>query len=180
MSYDPPVLVAVFDSRMEADLAVGDLQAAGFGDDQIGMVIRGMDATRGGMITDAVGTKDGKGAVVGAASGAVIGGTLGAAAAMLIPGAGPVIAIGLFGAMAGGAIAGTAVGGIIGAMHGLGVSHEEAEYYERMFQQGKAIVAVRSNGHADEATKVLRTHGGYNLQLRRESPVPLEGTLSQP
>lgn len=180
MSLNQPVLVAVFDDRFEAEQAVNDLEAAGLEQDKVGFVLRGSDVSRGGMITDAVGTKDGRGAAFGAAAGAAIGGTLGAAGAMLLPGIGPVVAVGLFGAMFGGAIAGTAVGGILGAMVGLGVSQEEAEYYERMFQQGKAIVAVRANGHAEDAMRIIRLHGGYNMQLRAESPVPTEGILHKP
>jgi hypothetical protein len=180
MALEKPTLVMVFDDRMEAERAVRDLEAAKFEDDQIGFAIRGSDATRGGMITDAVGTKDGRGAVVGAATGAVVGGILGAAATILLPGIGPVVAVGLLGAISGGAIAGTAVGGIIGAMTGLGVSQEEADYYEKCFREGKAIVAVHPDGRLTEAEHILRHHGGYNMQLRENSPVSTEGVFNRP
>ena len=77
-------LIAVFDDRMEAERAVQDLEAANFRGDQLGFVIRGSDATSGGMITDTVGAKDGKGAAAGAITGAVAGGVLAAAAAVLL------------------------------------------------------------------------------------------------
>src|SRR5262245_12062761 len=122
-------LVAIFDDRNEAETAVRDLEQRGFNQDQVGMVISGSEVARGGMITDALGTKDKRGAIAGATAGAVAGGILGAAAAIALPGVGPMIAAGIFTAAFGGAAAGTAVGGILGAMSGLQVSQEEAEYY---------------------------------------------------
>ena len=173
-------LVAVFDDRLEAERAVSDLEAAGFRDDEIGFALRGSDVGRGGMITDEIGTKDASGALSGAVTGGMVGGLLGAAAALLVPGVGPVVAGGILASFFGGAIAGTAVGGILGAMTGLGVSEDEARYYERQFQSGKAIVAVRTVARAAEAGEILQRHGGYNLQNRRQSPVETGGTFSQP
>src|SRR4051812_20877194 len=84
-------LVAAFENRDEAELAVDELHQAGFKDSDIGFAIRGADAVEGGMITDAEGAKDRRGALTGMASGAGLGAVLGAAAALLIPGVGPVI-----------------------------------------------------------------------------------------
>ena len=175
-----PVLVGVFDDRLAAERAVRDLEAAGFNDDAIGFAIRGSEVMRGGMITDATGTKDAKGAVTGALTGGVVGGVLAAAAALMIPGVGPIVAGGVLASFFGGAVAGTAVGGILGAMTGLGVSEEEAQFYERHFHEGKAIVAVKPGARAAEAGEILRRHGGYDLHNRRESPVDTTGTFSQP
>src|SRR5262245_37409325 len=111
MTCDRSTLVMIFDDRLEAERAVRDLETAHFEHDQIGFAIRGEDVAFGGMITDATGTKDGRGAVIGAATGAVVGGIIGAAATFLLPGVGPVLAAGMFGAIFGGAFAGTAVGG---------------------------------------------------------------------
>src|SRR5438067_10162672 len=117
-----PALVGIFDDRLAAEEAVGDLEAAGFENDQIGFVIRGSEVTRGGMITDTVGAKDGRGAVVGAVTGGVVGGVLAAAVTAMLPGVGPVLAAGTLAMFFGYAAAGTAVGGILGAMAGLGIS----------------------------------------------------------
>jgi hypothetical protein len=175
-----PVLVGVYDDRLAAERAVRDLEAAGFHDDSIGFAIRGSEVMRGGMITDASGTKDAKGAVAGAVTGGVVGGVLAAAAALMIPGVGPVVAGGVLASFFGGAIAGTAVGGILGALTGLGVSEEEAQFYEKHFSEGKAIVAVKPGTRAAEAGDILRRHGGYDLHNRRVSPVDTTGTFSQP
>ena len=65
-------------------------------------------------------------------------------------------------------------------MSGLGVSEDEARYYETAFREGKAIVAVKPGTHSEEAMQILLRHGGYNLCARLGSPVPTEGTFSQP
>jgi len=173
-------IIGVFDDRLEAERALRDLEAAAFADEDLGFAIRGSDAVRGGMITDAQGTKDAKGAVTGAATGAAVGGLLAAAATLLIPGFGPVIAGGLLTTVRGGAAAGTAVGGILGALSGLEVSEDEAKYYEKHFSEGKALVAVKPGARANEAAAILRAHGGYDLQNTASSPVSTTGTFSQP
>jgi hypothetical protein len=132
------------------------------------------------MFTDAVGTKDARGAIAGASAGAIAGGILGAAAAIALPGVGPMLAAGIFTAAFGGAAAGTAVGGILGAMKGLDVSQEEAQYYQQQFESGKAIVAVKPGVRLFQAREILRGHGGYNMQFRRDQPIPTKGYLSEP
>jgi hypothetical protein len=173
-------LIGVFDDRLAAERAVRDLEAAGFQDDQIGFAIRGSEVNAGGMITDATGTKDARGAVTGAATGALVGGILAAAATVLLPGVGPVLAGGILASFIGGAAAGTAVGGILGALAGLDISEDEARFYEKMFHSGKAIVAVKPGIRAAEAGEILRRNGGYDLQNNQVSPVPTEGAFSQP
>jgi len=173
-------LVAAFADRLEAERAVDDLEQAGFNVDDVGFAIRGSDVASGGMITDEMGAKDRPGALAGMATGAGVGALLGAAAAMLIPGVGPVVASGVLAMAFGGAIAGTAVGGIFGAISGLGVSEEEARFYEQEFRSGKAIVAVKAGNRAAQAAEILRRHGGYDLQNRPVGEVPTEGVFHQP
>jgi len=173
-------LVAAFEDRDEAEKAVDDLRQAGFKDDEIGFAIRGSDAVEGGMITDAEGSKDKRGALAGMAGGAGLGAVLGAAAALLVPGVGPVIASGVLTMALGGAIAGTAIGGIFGAMTGLGVSEEEARFYEQEFHSGRALVAVKTGARAADAALILRRHGGYDLQNRPINELPTGGMFSQP
>jgi hypothetical protein len=174
------VLVGVFEDRNNAVHAVRDLEAAGFKDDQIGFAIRGSDAVQGGMITDAAGAKDAKGAVTGAITGGALGGVLAAVVTALIPGVGPVLAAGSLAMFFGYAAAGTAIGGILGAMTGLGISEEEAVFYEKHFSEGKAIVAVKASTRSAEAADILRRHGGFDLHNRQASPVQTGGAFSQP
>jgi hypothetical protein len=174
------VIIAAFDDRLAARQAVSELEAVGFGHNDIGFVIRGDDAVQGGMITDASGTKDGTGAIRGAATGGVVGGLLGATVAILIPGVGPVLAAGIIGATLGGAAAGAATGGLIGAMAGLDLSEHEASFFEREFHEGKAIVTVHPRGQADLVIKTLKQFGGYDITTAATDPLnAAEGTASQ-
>jgi hypothetical protein len=160
-----PTVITAFEDRDEAQLAVDELAQAGFKHDEIGFAIRGDDAVAGGMITDAEGTRDGEGAVKGATAGAAIGGILGALAFAAIPGVGPVMAGGVLAGLAGGAAAGAATGGIYGAMSGLGASEDEAIFYQREFESGKAIVTVCAGDRRAEAEDILHKHGGYDTAM---------------
>jgi hypothetical protein len=171
------VLVGVFNDRNEAELAADELRQAGFTDKEIGYAIRGADAVRGGMISDAEGTKDVKGAIEGASVGAIVGAGLAAAVTLVLPGVGPVLAAGVLAMALGYGAAGAAVGGIFGAIHGLGVSEDEAKEYEKHFHAGKAIVAVKAGQRLGEAAHILRRHGAFNLENAAKSPVPLTGPV---
>jgi hypothetical protein len=114
------------------------------------------------------------------ATGAGLGAVLGAAAALLIPGVGPVVAGGVLAMAFGGAVAGTAVGGIFGAMTGLGISEDEARFYEKEFESGRALVTVKAGSRAADAAMILRKHGGYDLQNRATSEMPTTGVFNQP
>ena len=173
-------IVGVFDDRLRAEEAVDALHQAGFAHDKIGFALRGSDAVAGGMIVDADGAKDAKGAVAGAITGGMAGGLLAAAISLLIPGVGPVVAGGVLASFFGGAIAGTAVGGILGAMTGLGISEEEARHYEKEFQEGKAIVAVKPGARHADAADIMVRFGGRNVHAEASSPVRTEGTFSTP
>src|SRR5580704_18738445 len=78
-------VVAVFIDRSAAEYAVDALEQAGFTHDHIGFVIRGSDAVAGGMLHDADGAKDMRGAAAGIITGGIVGGVLATAAAVLIP-----------------------------------------------------------------------------------------------
>jgi hypothetical protein len=101
-------------------------------------------------------------------------------AAVLLPGIGPVLAAGIISSTLGGAMAGTAVGGILGAMSGLGFSQEEADYYNTLFYAGKAILAVRVDRRIEQAKDILRRHGGYNMYMTFNEPVPTDGPFTTP
>jgi hypothetical protein len=173
---DNTVVVGIFDDRYQAEQAVDELEQSGFSHHDVGFAIRGHDAVDGGMITDAVGTKDGHGAVTGAATGAVAGGILGALASLIIPPLGPVLLGGILATAVGFAGAGAAVGGIVGAMTGLGVSQEEALYYDEHFRAGKAIVTVKAGEFADKAVAIIRKHGGFT----RRDEIPPDGPAMPP
>src|SRR3954471_1135104 len=175
-----PTMVGIFDDRVAAERAIDELIQGGFDADQVGYVMRGSDAVQGGMISDAQGTKDGKGAVTGAVTGAAVGGLAAAAVTALIPGVGRILAAGRLAMFFGYAAAGAAIGGIFGALTGLGISEDEARYYEKAFNEGKALVAVKPGTRAAEAGQILRRHGGYDLQNQSGDPIQTTGIFSEP
>lgn len=50
---------------------------------------------------------------------------------------------------------------------GMGVSNEEAQYYENESQAGHRVVAVQANGREQEAEEILRTNGAYNYGMQQ-------------
>jgi len=164
-------LIGVFENRNEAKSALDDLYRAGFGSEDIGFAIRGDDAIAGGAITDSELTKDGQGMAKGMVAGGVVGGLIGAAAVLVVPGVGPLLAMGVLASALGFGAAGVATGGMLGAMVGLGVSEEEARVYEKEFQAGRAIVAAHAPGREQEASRILEKNGAHNIHSETTDPL---------
>jgi len=61
-------------------------------------------------------------------------------------------------------------------MTGLGISREEALYYDEHFRAGKAIVTVRAGEFADKAAAIIRKHGGFT----RRDEIPPDGPAAPP
>jgi hypothetical protein len=159
--------VGVFNTREAADRAVNDLRAAGYRDDQIGLVARN---TSGKTVrTDGAGeeTNAGEGAAIGAAAGAVGGAAVGAGIlAGVIPVIGPVLAIGTLGTVLLNAAGGAAIAGVAGALIGWGIPDEDAKYYEGEVASGRYLVTVEC-GYSDDARDIIRRHGGYDRASAR-------------
>lgn len=157
-------IIAAFASRADAEAAINDLRHADFRDDQIGLLARS-DLNRAQVDVDgseSVGE--------GIAAGAVTGGALGAAAGLavlagLIPGIGPAIAGGMLASVVSSATLGAAAGGVIGGLIGMGLSEDDARYYEGEVKMGRTIVTVRPEGHALEARDILFRHHAYGRPL---------------
>lgn len=161
------IIVGAFENLTQAEQAIRALQEAGFQNEQIGFLARSAEVAGGSlpnqqaeMVTDTAG---------GAISGGILGGIVGAAAALLIPGIGPAIAGGILAATIGGVLVGATAGGIIGALTGMGVSQEEAEYYQREFEAGRAIVAVNVDERSQnpqDARSILRQYGATSINVQ--------------
>lgn len=54
--------------------------------------------------------------------------------------------------------------GIADSLENLGVPNEEADYYQREVEAGRAIVAVHSCGHQQQANTILHRVGSYDAQ----------------
>jgi hypothetical protein len=158
--------VGVFETRAAAERAIADLRAAGYSDDQIGMVAK--DATGKTVRTTGSGeTNAEEGAAIGAAAGAAGGALIGAGiVAGVIPVIGPVLALGTLGTILVNAAGGAAIAGIAGALIGWGIPEEDAKYYESEVNAGRYLVTVdtRSRPGADV---VITRHGGYTRATAR-------------
>jgi hypothetical protein len=150
--------VGHFRYRGMADAAYDDLVASGFAKDDISILGRGRED--GGLVDDdGQRMTTGEGATVGGITGLLLG-----AAMMLIPGIGPIVAVGpiaavLAGLVTGG-VTGAVVGGIAGALLQAGLSDDEAKYYDERFQQGGYLVSVTTDdARYHDARQVLQHHG---------------------
>jgi len=154
----------VFNSREEAERAIAALKAAGYRDNQIGLVAR--DSRGKTTRTDGSGnTFAEEGAAIGAGVGAAAGVALGAGIMTgVIPVIGPILAIGPIAALLLDAAGGAAVGGVAGALIGWGLPEEDARYYEGEVKAGRYLVTVEC-GYGDDARDIVgdivRQHGGY-------------------
>ncbi|MFO0799203.1 MAG: general stress protein [Gemmataceae bacterium] len=161
--------IGVFQTRDAAERAVADLRAAGYRDDQIGLVAR--DARGNAVRTGADGdTNAAEGAAIGAAAGAgaLALGSL-AVTFGVIPVIGPVLAVGPLAAALISAGAGAAAGGVAGALIGWGIPEEDAKYYEGEVKAGRFVVTVAAGDRHDHARAVYTRHGGYD----RFNPPPM-------
>lgn len=160
-------VVGVFDNPRDAQAAVRDLKAAGFRDNEIGIVGPG----DGDGVQHRKDADGGSHAAEGAATGVAAGAGAGALwavgiAAGLLPGIGPVIAGGVLGSILASAAGGAAVAGLAGALIGMGIPEEEAEYYENEFKSGRTIVSVKTKTRQNDARRILNQFSGYDMESR--------------
>jgi hypothetical protein len=159
----------MFDHIDQAESAINDLKLAGFTPDSISVVTRKPAAEVVETEVDDE-TEAGQGALAGAIGGGTLGAVLGwllAGGTALIPGVGPVIAAGIFGATISGALLGGTLGGVSGALVGQGVPKEDAEEYETYMKDGRTLVTVHpSNGQQVEATYDIFERNGATMVRR--------------
>jgi uncharacterized protein (TIGR02271 family) len=161
-------VIGVFQDHDKAREAVRALKAAGFSDDQIGVASSNSQGIH--RASDAQGDESyvGEGAAAGVATGAGVGALWGLGiAAGLLPAIGPAIAGGtLAGILISSAVAGAAAAGLTGALIGMGIPKEEAEFYESEVKSGRTIVTVNAGTRRNEALAVMQRFGGYDMSSR--------------
>lgn len=169
------IISAVFDSRSEAEAAIGELRSEGIDSGRLSLIGRDESGTT---VTNGSGeaAKEGLGDTVrGALGGAGIGAILGVAA-LAIPGVGPLAAAGAIagsaipGAAAIGAGVGAVAGGVTGMLKDHGVSDEDATYYEDRINDGGIFVSIDvSEGDVPTETvrEILSRNGGHSASQPR-------------
>jgi hypothetical protein len=163
--------VGVFRSRSDAELGVQQLRSAGIPADQINVLTPGPGqegaATR---VPEVEGEQPGMveaiGAVAGGAAGLGVGEGL---ATLLVPGVGPVLALGLVGGALLGALAGGAVGRMGENAIFPGLPEDEFFVYRDALRQGRTvIVAMVPDEKAEAARIALESAGAESVDRARE------------
>jgi hypothetical protein len=166
----------VFISRSGAENAVKEIRKAGVPGDRVTLLIPGtVDQVEHEV--ESVPVDDAEQAGIGKAIGALMGGGVGATGGALlvalVPGVGPISALGLLGAAilgAAGATAGAAVGGRVEASSSEGLPHDEIYVYEDALRKGRSVVIAlaESEESASALRDLLRANGAETIDAARQ------------
>ncbi|MDT7542607.1 MAG: hypothetical protein QOE33_2511 [Acidobacteriota bacterium] len=173
-------VAGIFNSRADAERAIENLHKLGIAEDRLSLLTPGDTPKE---VDAAVPTTETEQPGMGSALGTWAGGALGVAgglhlgtviATSLIPGVGPVLAVGLIGAAlvgAGGAVAGSKAGEAMEDNIAPELPHDELYVYEDALRQGKSVViaAADDSEQADHAQTVLSAAGAESIDAARES-----------
>src|SRR5690349_15682484 len=172
---DRTTVIAVFDDRAQAQSAIADLKRAASTEKEIGVTTRDADSGDGRLarVADKGETHAKEGAIAGVATGAGVGALWGLGIlAGVLPAIGPAIAGGTLAAILSSAAAGAATAGVAGALIGLGIPEEEANYYETEFKAGRTLVTVDAGARLQEAQSILVESGGYDQRSASQRTQP--------
>ena len=139
--------VGTFVTREDAELALRELQEAGFDMNKVSVVAQNPETnTVGGAEVKSTDEQVKGGAAAGATTGAATGGLLGLIGGLgviALPGVGAVAELGivLANTLLGGGI-GAAGGGLVGALIGWGIPEDRANYYNQMLSEGRYVVLM--------------------------------------
>ena len=166
-------VVGVFRSREDAELAVRGLVDIGLQRERITLLTPQASAAE----IEAVPTTEAEppgigralGAVTGAAAGAGGGMQTAALVSLVVPGVGPVLALGALGALLLG-IGGAAVGAALDRNMREGLPRDEKYVYEDALRRGKTVVLALPDGgvQAERARTVLSVAGAESIDAARE------------
>lgn len=182
MAKSHSTVVGVFTDHEKAQQAVRELKSIGFTENQIGVARRGGDENRT-VPSDVADAGDesyaGEGTAAGLATGAGIGALWGLGIiAGVLPAIGPAIAGGTLAAILSSAAAGAVAAGLGGALIGLGLSKEEADYYNTEFEAGRTVVTVSAGDRVADAESILLNYGSYDISHRGQPTIDTKSTGS--
>jgi hypothetical protein len=171
-------ITRVYDDYALAEETVRELQGAGLGASNIGLVASNADGWHrpGSKSVSPIHDKDrdgkddrAEGAATGGGLGAIAGGAAGVAAGLgmiAIPGIGPVVAAGWLAALAAGAVGGGVAGGLIGALVESGTSKENAQLYAEALRRGGAIVTAKVSDDDEAQYAAIMDHRAFDVTER--------------
>jgi hypothetical protein len=169
-------VTGIFDTRTAAELAYDRLKQAGIPVDRLTVLTPGsqdhMDKEIQTVPIDSS-EQPGMGTAIGALLGGGVGITGGSVLMALIPGVGPITALGLLGAAvlgAAGATVGAAAGGKIETSSYEGLPEDEIFLYEDALRKGRSVVIALADDEpaASSARGVLKQAGAESVDAARE------------
>jgi hypothetical protein len=165
-------VAGVFTSRSEAERGFAQLLPLGIPKDRINILTPHASEKELDAVPTVAAEQPGMGKTLGAAVGGAVGlaGGMGAAGAvLLVPGIGPVLAIGLAGAALVGSI-GAATGGAIEKSISDGLPADELFVYEDALRQGRTVIIVMAENdtQAEAARGALENAGAESIDRARE------------
>jgi len=176
--YCMQTVVGIFTSQAAAERAAERLGSVGIAQEQINFLIPGASPAQ----LERVNTTETEQPGMGAALGGVVGGAIGASGLMstavvttLIPGVGPIAAVGLLSlglvGLLGGALVGATAGSALEGALADGLPKDELCVYEDALRQGRTvlIVAAEDARQAEAARVELAQAGAESLDAAREN-----------
>lgn len=164
-------IIGYFKDSNQAGQAANELKAKGFNEisllgNEKGGVEGSDDGDNKGL---GLGQNISNGTMTGGAIGGLVGiglgtGVLGAlgTAALLIPGVGPIVAMGPLAAALGGAV----TGGVAGALIDYGIPKEHSDYYETKIKEGNSVMVLKTDEQkADEVARIMRNYGAKDVKI---------------
>ena len=166
----------VFRTQLDAESAVKEIRQAGIPADKVTLLTPGTENQIEQEINSAPvdeAEQPGIGKAIGALLGGGVGITGGAMLIALVPGVGPVTALGLLGAGilgAAGATLGAAAGGKVENAMTEGLPHDEIFVYEDALRKGRSVVIALAENEESAARvhDILRAKGAETIDAARE------------
>ena len=169
-------ITGVFETRSAAERALSDVHNAGIQADKITLLVPGtvsqVEKEMRAIPTDTA-EQPGMGPAMGALLGGGVGLTGGSVLMALVPGLGPITALGLLGAAvlgAAGATVGATAGGKIERASYAGLPEDEIFVYEDALRRGRCVVIAMTNdeGATSVVRDILKRDGAESVDAARE------------
>lgn len=153
-------VIALFDTRQDAENAAYELRSQNLRMDDISIVAKdgAENNTEGDQMTnDNISDGVTTGSVLGGLAGLLIG-----AGSFVVPGLGVIAAAGPIAGLLSGAI----TGGIVGGLIDLGIPESATPRYEQGLREGKVILTTKATDeNVDAVTDILKNFGGFDVEV---------------
>jgi uncharacterized membrane protein len=159
-------VIGYFEDSNQAGRAVNELKAKGFNEISIlGNENDGKEDDKGRDNDQNLSNGTMTGGAIGGLAGLGLGaGALGAlgAAALLIPGIGPIVAMGPLAAALGGAV----TGGVAGALIDYGIPKDRSDFYETKIREGNTVIVLKTDEQkTDEVARMMKNNGAKDVRV---------------